>query len=145
MQNLYRFIVFSNIFPFENDVRTVLNTPQVRLRVCDMCGAQLSLMEHETRLADHYGGKMHCGMETIREQYSEMKVRSLIICKIYLTERGMTWCVEVEHREGLLNCCLQNFSRSLNASFYAIVDDEDKCEIQITVSRFSPKHLTVFS
>ncbi|VDN91764.1 unnamed protein product [Brugia pahangi] len=57
----------------ENDVRTVLNTPQVRLRVCDMCGAQLSLMEHETRLADHYGGKMHCGMETIREQYSEMK------------------------------------------------------------------------
>ncbi|MCP9262084.1 hypothetical protein DINM_005380 [Dirofilaria immitis] len=57
----------------ENDVRTVLNTPQVRLRVCDMCGAQLSLMEHETRLADHYGGKMHCGMETIREQYIEMK------------------------------------------------------------------------
>lgn len=55
-------------------MRTVLNTPQVRLRVCDMCGAQLSLMEHETRLADHYGGKMHCGMETIREQYSEMKV-----------------------------------------------------------------------
>ncbi|EJW73842.1 hypothetical protein WUBG_15251 [Wuchereria bancrofti] len=63
----------------ENDVRTVLNTPQVRLRVCDMCGAQLSLMEHETRLADHYGGKMHCGMETIREQYSEMKVISLFL------------------------------------------------------------------
>ncbi|VDK58723.1 unnamed protein product [Gongylonema pulchrum] len=58
----------------ENDVRTVLNTPQVRLRVCDMCGAQLSLMEHETRLADHYGGKMHCGMEAIRDRYEEMKV-----------------------------------------------------------------------
>lgn len=63
-------------------MRTVLNTPQVRLRVCDMCGAQLSLMEHETRLADHYGGKMHCGMETIREQYNEMKVYLQLCVKI---------------------------------------------------------------
>ncbi|MFH4980676.1 hypothetical protein AB6A40_007385 [Gnathostoma spinigerum] len=56
----------------ENDVRTVLNTPQVRLRVCETCSAQLSIMEHETRLADHYGGKMHLGMEEIRERYEEM-------------------------------------------------------------------------
>ncbi|VDN52242.1 unnamed protein product [Dracunculus medinensis] len=57
----------------ENDVRTVLNTPQIRLRVCDMCSAQLSIMEHETRLADHYGGKMHVGMESIhrRDRYRE--------------------------------------------------------------------------
>uniref|UniRef100_F1KQI7 Luc7-like protein 3 n=1 Tax=Ascaris suum TaxID=6253 RepID=F1KQI7_ASCSU len=57
----------------ENDMRTVLNTPQVRLRVCEMCSAQLSIMEHETRLADHYGGKMHVGMEMIRERYEQMK------------------------------------------------------------------------
>ena len=58
----------------QNDVRTVLNTPQVRLRVCETCSAQLSIMEHETRLADHYGGKMHLGMEKIREICEEMKV-----------------------------------------------------------------------
>uniref|UniRef100_A0A0N5AB42 RNA-binding protein Luc7-like 2 n=1 Tax=Syphacia muris TaxID=451379 RepID=A0A0N5AB42_9BILA len=58
----------------ENDVRTVLNTPQVRLRVCETCSAQLSIMEHETRLADHYGGKMHLGMERIRDTCEEMKV-----------------------------------------------------------------------
>ncbi|VDK43050.1 unnamed protein product [Anisakis simplex] len=64
----------------ENDMRTVLNTPQVRLRVCEMCSAQLSIMEHETRLADHYGGKMHVGMETIRERYEQMKVGVFYCC-----------------------------------------------------------------
>lgn len=60
-------------------MRTVLNTPQIRLRVCDMCSAQLSIMEHETRLADHYGGKMHVGMESIRDRLEEMKVNVALI------------------------------------------------------------------
>lgn len=46
---------------------------QQRLRVCEACGAQLNSMDHESRLADHYGGKMHLGMVTIREKYQEMK------------------------------------------------------------------------
>lgn len=35
-------------------------------------------MDHETRLADHYGGKMHLGMVTIRDKYAEMKVRLIL-------------------------------------------------------------------
>ncbi|GMS85313.1 hypothetical protein PENTCL1PPCAC_7488, partial [Pristionchus entomophagus] len=44
-----------------------------QLRVCDDCGAQLNLLDHETRLADHFGGKMHLGMVDIRAKYDEMK------------------------------------------------------------------------
>nr|CAD2162759.1 unnamed protein product [Meloidogyne enterolobii] len=44
-----------------------------RLRVCETCSAQLNVMDHETRLQDHYGGKMHLGMVQIREKYAEMK------------------------------------------------------------------------
>lgn len=44
-----------------------------------MCSAQLSIMEHETRLADHYGGKMHVGMESIRDRLEEMKVNVALI------------------------------------------------------------------
>ncbi|CAJ0926239.1 unnamed protein product, partial [Mesorhabditis belari] len=47
-------------------------TSQQRLRVCDDCGAQLNIMDHESRLADHFGGKMHLGMVEIREPYTEM-------------------------------------------------------------------------
>ncbi|CAD5211206.1 unnamed protein product [Bursaphelenchus okinawaensis] len=46
---------------------------QQRLRVCEACGAQLNVLDHESRLADHYGGKMHLGMVEIREKYEEMK------------------------------------------------------------------------
>lgn len=46
---------------------------QQRLRVCETCGAQLNILDHETRLQDHYGGKMHLGMIEIREKYDQMK------------------------------------------------------------------------
>ncbi|KHJ92279.1 hypothetical protein OESDEN_07838 [Oesophagostomum dentatum] len=51
-----------------------------RLRVCEDCGAQLNIMDHESRIADHFGGKMHLGMVECREKYAEMKV-SLAIKK----------------------------------------------------------------
>ncbi|XGW10038.1 hypothetical protein V3C99_011927 [Haemonchus contortus] len=44
-----------------------------RLRVCEDCGAQLNIMDHESRIADHFGGKMHLGMVECRERYAEMK------------------------------------------------------------------------
>ncbi|RCN42356.1 hypothetical protein ANCCAN_11653 [Ancylostoma caninum] len=44
-----------------------------RLRVCEDCGAQLNIMDHESRIADHFGGKMHLGMVECREKYAEMK------------------------------------------------------------------------
>ncbi|CAI5441278.1 unnamed protein product [Caenorhabditis angaria] len=44
-----------------------------KLRVCEDCGAQLNIMDHETRIADHYNGKMHIGMVETRETYLRMK------------------------------------------------------------------------
>lgn len=52
----------------------IIAPTQTRLRVCEVCGAQLNVLDHETRLADHYGGKMHLGMINIREKYDTMKV-----------------------------------------------------------------------
>jgi RNA-binding protein Luc7-like 2 len=52
---------------------------QQRLRVCEACGAQLNILDHESRLADHYGGKMHLGMVQIREKYEEMKASCFIL------------------------------------------------------------------
>jgi RNA-binding protein Luc7-like 2 len=56
----------------ESEMRATAPTQQ-RLRVCEACGAQLNILDHESRLADHYGGKMHLGMVDIREKYEDMK------------------------------------------------------------------------
>ena len=45
--------------------------------MCEACGAQLNILDHESRLADHYGGKMHLGMIEIREKFEEMRVISI--------------------------------------------------------------------
>ncbi|KAI6228158.1 Peptidase [Aphelenchoides besseyi] len=57
----------------ENDIKGAQPVQQ-RLRVCEACGAQLNVLDNESRLADHYGGKMHLGMVIIREKYEEMKI-----------------------------------------------------------------------
>lgn len=57
----------------EEEIRTTAPIQQ-RLRVCETCGAQLNVLDHESRLADHYGGKMHLGMVDIREKYNALKV-----------------------------------------------------------------------
>ncbi|CAK4081136.1 unnamed protein product [Aphanomyces euteiches] len=44
-----------------------------KLRVCDMCGAFLSIFDSDRRLADHFGGKMHLGYMQIRKKIAEMK------------------------------------------------------------------------
>lgn len=31
-----------------------------KLRVCDVCGAYLSVLDSDRRLADHFGGKVGC-------------------------------------------------------------------------------------
>jgi len=56
----------------ENELRNGQPIQQ-RLRVCEVCGAQLNILDHESRLADHFGGKLHIGMSQIREKYEEMK------------------------------------------------------------------------
>ncbi|EJD34923.1 LUC7-domain-containing protein [Auricularia subglabra TFB-10046 SS5] len=37
-----------------------------KLRVCDVCGAYLSVLDSDRRLADHFGGKMHLGYHELR-------------------------------------------------------------------------------
>ncbi|XP_078171905.1 U1 snRNP-associated protein usp106-like isoform X2 [Carex rostrata] len=51
-----------------NDVRI---TDQ-KLRLCDICGAFLSVYDSDRRLADHFGGKLHMGYMLIREKLTEL-------------------------------------------------------------------------
>ncbi|KAF1778202.1 Peptidase C2, calpain family [Phytophthora cactorum] len=43
-----------------------------KLRVCDVCGAFLSIFDSERRLADHFGGKVHVGYVQIRRKLKEL-------------------------------------------------------------------------
>lgn len=45
---------------------------QQKLRVCEVCGAFLSLYDNDRRLADHFGGKLHIGFIKLRERYHEL-------------------------------------------------------------------------
>ncbi|KAJ4846477.1 hypothetical protein Tsubulata_021638 [Turnera subulata] len=44
-----------------------------KLRVCDICGAFLSVYDSDRRLADHFGGKLHLGYMQIREKIADLK------------------------------------------------------------------------
>uniref|UniRef100_A0A0D6QWV0 RNA-binding protein Luc7-like 2 n=1 Tax=Araucaria cunninghamii TaxID=56994 RepID=A0A0D6QWV0_ARACU len=44
-----------------------------KLRVCDICGAFLSVYDSDRRLADHFGGKLHLGYMQIREKLVDLK------------------------------------------------------------------------
>lgn len=46
-----------------------------KLRVCDVCGAYLSILDSDRRLADHFGGKMHLGYLRLREMIGEFDER----------------------------------------------------------------------
>lgn len=43
-----------------------------KLRVCDICGAYLSILDSDRRLADHFGGKMHLGYFELRRIVAEI-------------------------------------------------------------------------
>lgn len=47
---------------------------QQKLRVCDVCSAYLGLHDNDTRLADHFAGKLHLGFIEIREKHQKLKV-----------------------------------------------------------------------
>ncbi|MCO5613975.1 hypothetical protein L7F22_068255 [Adiantum nelumboides] len=46
-----------------------------KLRVCDVCGAYLSILDSDRRLADHFGGRMHLGYVKLREVITEFDAR----------------------------------------------------------------------
>lgn len=49
-----------------------------KLRVCEICGAMLSVLDSDKRLADHFGGKMHLGFHELRKimgEWAEQRMR----------------------------------------------------------------------
>lgn len=44
-----------------------------KLRVCEVCGAYLSVLDSDRRLADHFGGKMHLGYYELRNMLKQFK------------------------------------------------------------------------
>jgi len=46
--------------------------PESKLRMCEQCGAFLSIYDNETRLADHFMGKLHIGYVKIREMHAKL-------------------------------------------------------------------------
>ena len=46
--------------------------PESKLRMCEQCGAFLSIYDNETRLADHFMGKLHIGYVKIREMHANL-------------------------------------------------------------------------
>ncbi|KAK9373270.1 uncharacterized protein V1513DRAFT_459862 [Lipomyces chichibuensis] len=44
-----------------------------KLQVCDVCGAYLSRLDNDRRLADHFAGKMHLGYAQMRTTYKELQ------------------------------------------------------------------------
>ncbi|KAK9476171.1 hypothetical protein V1514DRAFT_337644 [Lipomyces japonicus] len=46
-----------------------------KLQVCDVCGAYLSRLDNDRRLADHFAGKMHLGYVQMRATYKELSER----------------------------------------------------------------------
>ncbi|CAM9946287.1 unnamed protein product [Discosporangium mesarthrocarpum] len=49
------------------------NATQQKLRVCDICGALLSIFDSNDRLAEHFGGKLHIGFVDIRNKLEEIR------------------------------------------------------------------------
>ncbi|KAL9603845.1 MAG: hypothetical protein Q9219_000954 [cf. Caloplaca sp. 3 TL-2023] len=44
-----------------------------KLQVCDVCGAYLSRLDNDRRLADHFYGKMHLGYAQMRKTYEGLQ------------------------------------------------------------------------
>lgn len=44
-----------------------------KLQVCDVCGAYLSRLDNDRRLADHFYGKMHLGYAQMRKTSEQMQ------------------------------------------------------------------------
>lgn len=48
-------------------------TSQQKLQVCEVCGAYLSRLDSDRRLADHFIGKIHLGYAQMRAAFNEFK------------------------------------------------------------------------
>ncbi|KAI6247112.1 U1 snRNP-associated protein [Erysiphe necator] len=77
----------------ERDLKSLSDTSgpsgHQKLQVCDVCGAYLSRLDNDRRLADHFYGKMHLGYANMRKTYEafpkELRGRRPLVD----SERGM--------------------------------------------------------
>lgn len=53
--------------------RPAASHQQQNLRVCDICSAYLGINDNDSRLADHFGGRLHLGFITVREKLDDLK------------------------------------------------------------------------
>ncbi|KAF8103006.1 hypothetical protein N665_0189s0056 [Sinapis alba] len=58
-----------------------------KLRLCDICGAFLSVYDSDRRLADHFGGKLHLGYMLIRDKLAELQEEKNKVHKERVEER----------------------------------------------------------
>ncbi|GMF82618.1 unnamed protein product [[Candida] boidinii] len=49
---------------------------QQKLQVCDICGAYLSRLDNDRRLADHFVGKIHLGYVEMRNALKELEEKN---------------------------------------------------------------------
>ncbi|OKL55743.1 hypothetical protein UA08_08972 [Talaromyces atroroseus] len=60
----------------ERELKTLSDTSgpsgHQKLQVCDVCGAYLSRLDNDRRLADHFYGKMHMGYSDMRKTYKKL-------------------------------------------------------------------------
>nr|VDC85582.1 unnamed protein product [Brassica rapa] len=62
-----------------------------KLRLCDICGAFLSIYDNDRRLADHFGGKLHLGYMLIRDKLAELQEEKNKVHKERVEERRFTF------------------------------------------------------
>lgn len=55
-----------------NLIENIGQTSQQKLQVCEGCGAYLSRLDSDRRLADHFVGKIHLGFVQMRKDYDEL-------------------------------------------------------------------------
>ena len=60
----------------ERDLKNLSDTSgpsgHQKLQVCDVCGAYLSRLDNDRRLADHFYGKMHLGYAQMRRTHEKL-------------------------------------------------------------------------
>ena len=61
----------------ERELKTLTDTSgpsgHQKLQVCDVCGAYLSRLDNDRRLADHFFGKMHIGYAQMRKELERLQ------------------------------------------------------------------------
>lgn len=60
----------------KNITENVGQSAQQKLQVCEVCGAYLSRLDTDRRLADHFLGKIHLGYVNMREHYKQYRHKS---------------------------------------------------------------------